>query len=53
VTVDSRSFSFRIRSQVFSTGFQERLENSLRIVEIVVNDVDQERRIHDLCDELI
>ena len=43
---------FRIHSQKFGTSFQERLKNSFRIVEIVVNDVDQERCIHDLCDEL-
>jgi hypothetical protein len=48
MTVDS---SLRF-SHKFSAGFQERLENGLGIVEIVVNDVDQEERIHDICDEL-
>jgi hypothetical protein len=47
-----RDLSFRIHSQKFGASFQERFENSFRIVEIVVNDVDQERCIHDLCDEL-
>jgi hypothetical protein len=44
--------SFGIHSQKFGASFQERLENRFRIMEIVVNDVDQERCIHDLCDEL-
>jgi hypothetical protein len=51
MTVDS-SLRFRIHSQKFSAGFQERLENGIRIVEIVVNDIHQEKCIHDLCDEL-
>ena len=51
MTVDS-NLRFRIHSQKFSAGFRERLENGLRIVEIVVNDIHQEKCIHDLCDEL-
>ena len=43
--------SFKIHSQKFCASFQERLENRLRIMEIVVNDVHQERCVHNLCDE--
>ena len=39
MAVDS-DLSFRVHSQKFGTSFQERFENSFRIVEIIVNDVD-------------
>lgn len=52
MTIYGRGLRFRIHGQIFSTSFQERLENRLGIMEIVVYDIDQERRIHDICDEL-
>ena len=51
MAVDS-DLGFRIHSQKLGPSFQERLENRFRIMEIVVNNVDQERSIHDLGDEL-
>lgn len=52
MTVNNCTLIFEIHKGIFSAGFQERIENGLRLMEIVVNDVDQEERIHDLRDEL-
>ena len=52
MAVDS-GISFRIHSQKFCASFQERLENRIRIMEIVVNDINQERCIHEPCNELV
>ena len=51
MAVDS-SLRFRVSSQKFSAGFQERFKNGIGMVEIVVNDVDQEKCIHNLRNEL-
>ena len=51
MAVDS-DLSFKIHSQKFGASLQERLENRFRIMEIVVNDVDQKTCIHNFCNEL-
>lgn len=51
MAVDS-DLSFKTHGQKFGASFQERFENRFRIMEIVVNNVDQKRCIHDFCNEL-
>lgn len=47
-TVESRW----VLGRIFSAGFEERLEDGVQTLEVVVHDVDQERRFHEVADEL-
>jgi len=38
----------RLQSLIFGSCFEERLEDSLRVEEVVMNNVDEEAGIHEL-----
>ena len=41
----------RMRRRILSTSLQERLKDRLRLLEVVVHDVDEEVRVHEVRDE--